>query len=157
MTSKIILHHPIYSYLFIQFFVINLWWQVLRARCHQLFHKRGTLTPPAFKPIYPEGNVCFIWDIWALCAVAWVIIAECHLVKSLCIKHFYKLPKSRMAGKFQMCLHEQAVRSRWCLSPVLKCSVGTLRALCIHCVRVQAEACFVHGRHFGFASASCHY
>ena len=51
-----------------------------------------------------------------------------------------------------MCFHEKAVRSRWCLSPVLKCSVGTLGALCIHCVRVQAEACFFHGRHFGFAS-----
>jgi len=24
-----------------------------------------------------------------------------------------------MAGKFQMCFHEKAVRSRWCLSPVL--------------------------------------
>jgi len=57
-----------------------------------------------------------------------------------------------IAGKFQMCFHEKAVRSRWCLSPVLKCSVGTLRALCIHCVRVQAEACCFHGMHFGFAS-----
>ena len=90
----------------------------------------------------------------ALCAAAWLTVAQCHLVKSLYRKYFYKLPKSRLAGKFQMCLHEQAVQSRWCLSPVLKCSVGTLRALCIHCVRAQAEACFVHVRHFGFASFS---
>ena len=45
------------------------------------------------------------------------------------------MPKIRLAGKFQMCFHEKAVQSRWCLSPVLKCSVGTLGALCIHCVR----------------------
>jgi len=30
-------------------------------------------------------------------------------------KFFYKLPKCRLAGKFQMCFHEKAVRSRWCL------------------------------------------
>ena len=46
-----------------------------------LFHDRGTSAPPAFKPIYPEGNVCFIWDIWALCAAAWAVVAQCHLVK----------------------------------------------------------------------------
>ncbi len=113
-----------------------------------------TLAPPVlisrFKCYKRNGSL--FCNIGILCTVAWVIIAQCHLVKSLCRKHFYKLPKSRLAGKFQMCFHEKAVRSRWCLSPVLKCSVGTLRALCIHCVRAQAEACFVHGRHFGFAS-----
>ena len=46
-------------------------------------------------------------------------IAQCHLVKDSGRKCFYKLPKSILAGKFQMCLHEQAVQSRWCLSPVL--------------------------------------
>ncbi len=47
------------------------------------------------------------------------LATQCHLFKSLCRKYFYKLPKSRLAGKFQMCFHEQAIRSRWCLSPVL--------------------------------------
>ena len=107
----------------------------------ELFRKRGNLSPMAFKSLCSSGNVSLLWDIGALCAARWLIVAQCHLIKSLYRKYFYKLPKSRLAGKFQMCFHEKAVRSRWCLSPVLKCSVGTLRALCIHCVRAQAEAC----------------
>ena len=67
---------PIYSYLVILCFIVNLWWQVLRARCHELFRKRGTLTPPAFKPICNRRNVSFFWGIWALCAAAWVNVAE---------------------------------------------------------------------------------
>ncbi len=45
-----------------------------------------------------------------------------------------------------MCFHEKAVRSRWCLSPVLKCSVGTLRALCtIACKSKRERALFMEG------------
>ncbi len=119
-----------------------------------LFHDRRTSAPPVFvsRFKYKKGTAVSFLYLGILCTAACAVVAQCHLVKSLCRKHFYKLPKSRLAGKFQMCFHEKAVRSRWCLSPVLKCSVGTLRALCIHCVRAQAEACFVHGRHFGFAS-----
>ena len=54
-----------------------------------------------------------------LCTAAWADVVQCHLVKGLGGKYFYKLPKSGLAGKFQMCFHEKAVRSRWCLSPVL--------------------------------------
>ncbi len=96
----------------------------------------------------PQRKTGCFWDTMRYCS------AMSFSPESKC---FYKLPKCRLAGKFQMCFHEKAVRSRWCLSPVLKCSVGTLRALCIHCVvckRVQAQACCFHGRHFGFASAS---
>ena len=96
----------------------------------ELFRKRGNLSPMAFKSLCSSGNVSLLWDIGALCAARWLIVAQCHLIKSLYRKYFYKLPKSRLAGKFQMCFHEKAVRSRWCLSPVLKCSAGTLRALC---------------------------
>ena len=39
---------------------------------------RGTLSPSAFKDIYPRGNVSFIWDIWALCAAAWLTVAEAY-------------------------------------------------------------------------------
>ena len=85
----------------------------------ELFRKRGTLSPSAFKSLCSSGNVSLLWDIGALCAARWLIVAQCHLIKSLCRKYFYKLPKSRLAGKFQMCFHEKAVRSRWCLSPVL--------------------------------------
>ena len=75
-------------------------------------------------------------------------MVQCHLVKGPG-KIFYKLPKLRLAGNFQMCSlnkPEQAVWNRWCLSPVLKCSVGTLRALCtIACdaLAKAAGACFV--------------
>ena len=45
-----------------------------------------------------------------------------------------------------MCFHEKAVRSRWCLSPVLKCSVGTLGALCtIACKFKRKRAVFMEG------------
>ncbi len=85
----------------------------------ELFRKRGNLSPVAFKSLCSSGNVSLLWDIGALCAARWLIVAQCHLIKSLYRKYFYKLPKSRLAGKFQMCFHEKAVRSRWCLSPVL--------------------------------------
>ena len=52
------------------------------------------------------------------CTAAWADVVQCHLVKGLGGKYFYKLPKSGLAGKFQMCFHEKTVRSRWCLSPV---------------------------------------
>ncbi len=65
-----------------------------------------------------------------LCTAAWANVAQCYLVKGFDRNVFGKCQKIRLAGKFQMCLQEQAVRSRWCLSPVLKCSAGTLRALC---------------------------
>ena len=45
---------------------------------------RGTLSPPAFKDIYPRGNVSFIWDIWALCAAAWLIVAEAYPCTEYC-------------------------------------------------------------------------
>ncbi len=126
----------------------------------ELFRKRGNLSPVAFKSLCSSGNVSLLWDIGALCAARWLIVAQCHLIKSLYRKYFYKLPKSRLAGKFQMCFHEKAVRSRWCLSPVL-CSAGTKcskehRGFMHHCVQAlakPAEACCFHGRHFGFASA----
>ncbi len=59
-----------------------------------------------------------------------------------------------------MCFHEKAVRSRWCLSPVLKCSVGTLRALCtIACDALAKPAgacCFLEGTlEFASASGTC--
>ena len=80
---------------------------------------KGYFTPPAFKDMCHRVNGGFFWGTWTLCAAACVTVAQCHLVKSAGRKYFYRLPKSRLAGKFQMCLHEQAVRSRWCLSPVL--------------------------------------
>ena len=43
---------------------------------------------------------------------------QCHLVMGLSGIYFYKLPKSKLAGKFQMCFHEKAVRSRWCIKPL---------------------------------------
>ena len=121
----------------------------------ELFRKRGTLSPSAFKPLCSSGNVSLLWDIGALCAARWLIVAQCHLIKSLCRKYFYKLPKSRLAGKFQMCFHEKAVRSRWCLSPVL--NVPKEHKGFMHPLRASpSESVLVHGRHFGFASASHH-
>ena len=43
-----------------------------------IFHKRGTLTPPAFKPLCSRGNVSLLWDMVALCAAACVNVAEAY-------------------------------------------------------------------------------
>ena len=48
-----------------------------------IFRKGGTLTPPAFKSLCHRGNVRFFWGTGTLCAVAWVIVAQCHLVKGI--------------------------------------------------------------------------
>ncbi len=39
---------------------------------------RGTLSPPAFKFICYKRNVSFFWGIWALCAAAWLTVAEAY-------------------------------------------------------------------------------
>ena len=59
-------------------FVQICWFVMAGFACQMpvIFHKRGTLTPPAFKNICHRRNVSFFWGIWALCAAAWVNVAE---------------------------------------------------------------------------------
>ena len=101
-------------------YVISCWQNTLRPLIIDSY-----LVVIVFSVIAMTGLMCqmpLTFQTGALCAAVQPDIAQCHLVKSTGGKYFYKLPKSRLAGKFQMCSldkPEKAVRNRWCLSPVL--------------------------------------
>jgi len=79
--------------------------------------------------------------------------AQCHLVKSVYRKYFYKLPKCRLLANPNV-LPWKSCTKPLVLKPCFKMFRRNIKGFMHHCVRVQAGACFFHGRHFGFASAS---
>ncbi len=54
----------------------------------------------------------------ALCAAAWLTVAQCHLVNGLGEKYFINYQSVSWLANSKCASSEQAVRSRWCLSPV---------------------------------------
>ena len=48
---------------------------------------RGTLSPPAFKPLLSQKKRKFLWDTEALCAATWLNVAEC--VQKPCLRHAF--------------------------------------------------------------------
>ena len=85
-----------------------------------LFHDRGTSAPPVFvsRFKYKKGTTVSFLYLGILCTAAWADVAECHLVNGLGEKYFINYQSVSWLANSKCASSEQAVRSRWCLSPV---------------------------------------
>ncbi len=94
------------------------------------------------KPCDPQRCILFFM---------WVCMLVLELSGYIVCVFMFIFAKVYITWQVSKVFHEKAVQRRWCLSPVLKCSVGTLGALCIHCVRCPSENVLFSWKHLELA------
>ena len=89
-----------------------------------------------------------------LCTAAWANVAQCYLVKGFDRNVFGKYPKLDWLANSNV-LTGTSCTKPLVLKPCIKMFRRNIKGFMHHCVQAltkPAGACFVHGRHFGFAS-----